>query len=73
MRYEAGEDVPQRHPVVVGNANFMTPLAIETWCLEVCDGTWRLEADDQWITLSFEQNADITLFYMSRYTALIRR
>ncbi len=59
---------------MVGYANFMTPLAIETWCLEVCeDGDWHLAADDRSITVSFSQNTDATLFRLSRYSAQIRR
>lgn len=74
MGYEAGELSPQHYPVVVGQANFMTPLAIETWCIENCDGPWHLDTpDDETVNLSFAQDDDITLFYLSRYSRHIRR
>ncbi len=58
---------------MVGYVNFMTPLAIETWCIEVCDGLWHLDADDKSISLSFSENTDATLFRLSRYARHIQR
>jgi hypothetical protein len=74
MRHEAGDPSALKHSVMVGYANFMTPLAIETWCLEVCeDDGWHIDADDQVILVSFAQISDATLFRLSRYSFQIQR
>jgi hypothetical protein len=73
MIHQGGDPSPQRHCIEVGYANFMTPLSVETWCMEVCDGAWHLDADERTIHLSFAEDTDITLFFLSRYHRLIRR
>jgi hypothetical protein len=72
MLHEAGDGQPQRHPIMVRYTNFMTPIALETWCIEVCDGPWWLDADDKIIRLSFHETTDEILFRLSRYSGNIR-
>ena len=73
MDFVAGAIVSQRFAYLIElGPNFLLPILIEDWCSESCNGQWHIEGDfKKNIVVSFDDETDRTLFYLSQYNSVI--